>query len=77
MELELARLEHRQRQAEAEWHNSLKRTRQARQDDSLGQETGPEDLIKADWPLISLRIGPFQLALFRTVRLPAWHLSGG
>ncbi|KAD3514969.1 hypothetical protein GD627_11690 [Arthrobacter yangruifuii] len=75
MELELARVEHRLRSAETERRNNMARAMRERSGrDGLSGRNGPEwtrsEPAKADWPVATLRLGRFQLALFRTVRLP-------
>ena len=70
MELELARMEHRLRTAEVEQRNKMLRIiREPKRGNRPPREDGPEQAA-ADWPLFTLRCGPFQLALFRTFRLP-------
>ena len=72
MELELARMEHRLRTAEVEQRNSMLRlTRERKRGNRPPQGEEGQEQAKADWPLITLRFGPFQLALLRTVRLPS------
>ncbi|MDN3905618.1 hypothetical protein [Arthrobacter sp. YD2] len=73
MELELARLEHRQRTEDAERRNGFQQLRRERLPARDRQRERPAALrsaVKLDWPVITLRLGPFQLALFRTVHLP-------
>ena len=78
MELELARVEYHRRVVEAEHRNSLRRWANERAGRSRargrrGTETGQPDERPAriDWPVLSIRLGPFQLALLHTVRIPA------
>lgn len=72
MELELARLEHRERTEDAERRNGLRRLMQERLPARDRQRERPAAArsAKLDWPVITLRLGPFQVVLFRTVRLP-------
>ena len=67
----MARMEHRLRTAEVERHNNMLRiVRERKRGHRPPQgEDGPEQAA-ADWPLFTLRCGPFQVALFRTFRLP-------
>ncbi|MCC3291723.1 MULTISPECIES: hypothetical protein [unclassified Arthrobacter] len=65
MEIEVAQMEHRLRTAELEQRHRLRRTLQERE-----QADEPER-VQTDWPLITLRLGRFQVALLRTVWLPS------
>ena len=67
MEVEVALLEHRQKIAASEALWSRLRTARER---APSTKSGSG---KADWPVLTLRLGPLRLALFRTVRLPAGH----
>ena len=72
MELELARLEHRERTQDAEQRNRLLRMMRERRTDRDRQRERRAAVrpVKVDWPVITLRLGPFQAVLFRTVRVP-------
>ena len=66
MAIELAKVMHRERLEEAEtrrWRKAQKE--QARKRKAATRERGP----KVEWPVFSVRIGHFQFAVFRTVRL--------
>lgn len=69
MAMELARVVHQERLMEAETRRqrrAAKRTAAERAAlDGKGKQTGP----KVDWPVFSVRIGRFHLAVFKTVRM--------
>lgn len=80
MEIEMAKMLQKERMAEAERlrrRRDLKR--QARQErDACRNAAGTgEPKPKVDWPVFSLRIGSFQIALFRTMRIRSGNPVSG
>lgn len=66
MAIELAKVIHRERLEEAATRRRRRAQKeQARKRNAAEREYGP----KVEWPVFSVRIGHFQFAVFRTVRL--------
>ncbi|QWC10746.1 hypothetical protein KKR91_03725 [Arthrobacter jiangjiafuii] len=66
MSIELAKAIHRERQAEA----ATRRRRRAQNEQARKRKTATRELgPKVEWPVFSVRVGHFQFAVFRTVRL--------
>lgn len=72
MEIEMARMLQQERMAEAEnWRHrrDLKRGASQERDACRDPAGTPAPAPKVDWPVFSIRIGSFQFALFRTIRV--------
>jgi hypothetical protein len=67
MTIELARVVHKERLAEAETRR--RRAEARRQSRERSAPADPVSMPKVEWPVFTLRIGRFQLVGFRTVRL--------